>query len=117
MVEFAMVLPILCVILFAVVEFGQAYWSYQQLSAAASEGARKAAVSRTNPDRTAAVTSAVKNAAPSLKASDVDVSISSSWTPGQSVSVTAQYEDPITIMGVTLFAGDMSTTRTTRVEA
>ncbi len=66
MVEFALMLPILVTVMFAVIEMGDAYWKYQQLSAAASEGARKAIVSRSlsSADREAAVETAVQNAAP-----------------------------------------------------
>lgn len=120
-VEFALVLPILVLILFGVFAFGRAFWTYQQLSAATSEGARRAAVSRTNSDKTTAVTNAVKNAAPSLNANKITVSISpdgsSTWTSGSSVSVTAKYPEQIKILGITFFDGNLTTTRTTRVEA
>jgi Flp pilus assembly protein TadG len=56
MIEFALVLPILLLILFGVTEFGRAISTVQVLNAAAREGARIAAV--TNPDP-AAVTARV----------------------------------------------------------
>ena len=43
MVEFALVIPILCVVLFGVIQFGILYKNYVTLTDAARIGARKAA--------------------------------------------------------------------------
>ena len=114
MVEFALVLPVLCLILFAMLEFGTAFWHYQQLSAAASEGARKAAVSRTDPDRTTLISTAVRDASPGLTPSQIGVSTSSSWGPGDPVTVT--YPEEISVMGITFFNTNLTSRRTARVE-
>jgi Flp pilus assembly protein TadG len=45
MVEFALVLPILLVLLIGIVEFGRAWNEHQVITAAAREAARKAAIS------------------------------------------------------------------------
>jgi Flp pilus assembly protein TadG len=116
MVEFALVLPVLCLVMFAVFEFGQAWWDYQQLSSAASEGARKAIVSRNDANKTTAITTAVKDNAPGLDSGSVNVNITSTWSPGSTVTVTATYPEDITIMGTTLFHGNLSSSRTARVE-
>jgi Flp pilus assembly protein TadG len=52
MVEFALVLPLLCVVLFGIVQFGILYNNYVTLTDATRAGARKAAVSRlaANPE-------------------------------------------------------------------
>ncbi len=115
-VEFAMILPILCLILFAVVEFGMAFWTYQQVSAAASEGARRAAVSATFGDRTTRVRDAARNASPGLTASNMTVTTSSTWTPGTPVTVTVEYPEDITILGITMFHKNLKVIRTSRVE-
>lgn len=47
-VEFGLVLPIVCVLIFATFEFGMAFWRKQSLTAAVREGARKMIVA-TNP--------------------------------------------------------------------
>jgi Flp pilus assembly protein TadG len=47
-VEFGLVLPIVCVLIFATFEFGMAFWRKQSLTAAVREGARKMIV-QTNP--------------------------------------------------------------------
>ena len=118
MVEFAMVLPILALILFAVVEFGLAFWHFQQVSAAASEGARRATVSRTSDDPAGAAVEAAVAAVPSLDQGDVDVSVSPSppWSIGEPVTVTVRYPEDITVMGVTFFSNDLTVERTMRVE-
>src|SRR5690242_10035818 len=50
-VEFGLVLPIVCVLIFAVFEFGMAFWRKQSLTAAVREGARKMIVA-TSPRKT-----------------------------------------------------------------
>ncbi|MCB0879178.1 MAG: pilus assembly protein [Thermoleophilia bacterium] len=115
-VEFAMILPILVLLLFAVIEFGMAFWQYQQVSAAASEGARRASVSRTYGDRDQRVIDAVKESSPSLDADQLDVAIDSTWNSGDPVTVTVSYPEEITILGVTFFSDDLTIKRTMRVE-
>jgi len=45
-VEFAVILPVLLLVLFAILQFGVLFNNYIQVTAAAREGARKAATSR-----------------------------------------------------------------------
>ena len=47
-VEFAIILPVLCLILFGVLEFGRVWSQYQLFQGAAREGARCAAVKATD---------------------------------------------------------------------
>ena len=47
-VEFAIILPLLCLLLFGVLEFGRAWSQYQMYQGAAREGARCAAVASTS---------------------------------------------------------------------
>lgn len=115
-VEFALVLPVLVLIVFAALEFGSAFWRYQQLSAAASEGARRAAVSRTAADRDNAIRTAVQNASPALDSTRLGVATSSSWRPGEPVTVTVTYPENIRVLGVTFFNSNLTSSRTSRVE-
>ena len=116
MVEFAMVVPILLTIVFAAIQFGDAYWKYQQLSAATSEGARKAIVSRSDADHDTTIENQVKNAAPNLDPADINVQTVSTWNAGDNVTVTATYPMKITILGATLFDDNLTSSRTMRVE-
>ena len=49
-VEFALILPILVILIFGIVEFGIAFNNYITITHAAREGARRAAVDLFNPD-------------------------------------------------------------------
>jgi Flp pilus assembly protein TadG len=114
-----MVLPILMILIFGIVEFGNAFWTYQQVSAATSEGARKAAVSRSSTTRTADIATAVKNGAPSLNSSKFTITTTSAWTPGSPVTVASSYK--LNTLGLGLltkfgFDGTLDVSRTARVE-
>lgn len=116
MVEFALVLPVLCLILFAIIQFGLAFWHYQMLSAATSEGARRGAISRTYTDRTSRVVTSVKENSPQLDSSKLSVTVTSTWAAGSTIKVTSTYPQKIEVMGLTLFDQNLTATRTMRVE-
>ncbi|MDX6521174.1 MAG: hypothetical protein QOJ31_1730 [Gaiellales bacterium] len=119
-VEFAMILPVLLLILFAILQFGVVFNNYIQVTAAAREGARKAAVSRslgTSAAETAA-TSSAKSAAPGLTAGSVSVTFPNSPTFAQGSDVTVQVTYPyaISIIGLVVSSGNLSSSTTMRVE-
>jgi Flp pilus assembly protein TadG len=115
-VEFALITPILLTIIFAGIGFGQLFFTYQQLSAATSEGARRGIVSRTASSPSQAVIDATRSAAPNLDPGNINVSVSSSWQPGANLTVTATYPAEVTVLGLTLYDSNLSSTRTMRVE-
>jgi hypothetical protein len=43
------------------------------------------------------------------------IAVSSTWTPGSPVTVTSTYPASVTILGVTLYSGNLTTRRTVRV--
>jgi len=116
MVEFVIVLPILCVLLFGIVQFGITFNHYLTLTDSVRAGARKAAVSREASDPVGAVVSQVRASATDLEQSNLSVSVTSSWTPGGDVTVTAKYPYSINIMGVVVNSGELSSSTTERVE-
>lgn len=116
MTEFAIVLPILCVLVFAVIQFGIAFNNYLALTDAARAGARRAAVSRLSGNGQANAVAAVRASAANLDQSNLNVSVSSSWTQGSDVSVTATYPYSISLLGLVVKSGRLSTTVTERVE-
>ncbi len=116
MAEFVIVLPILCVLLFGIVQFGITFNHYLTLTDSVRAGARKAAVSREASDPVGAAVSQVRASAADLKQSDLTVNVTSSWTPGSDVTVTAEYPYSINIMGVVVHTGQLSSTTTERVE-
>lgn len=117
MVEFALVLPILLTIVLAGLQFGTVYLKWQQLSAGASEGARKAIVSRQASGREDLVRDAVRNAAPNLTpSSSLNVMITGSWDAGDPITVEATFPVQVDILGVHIYDGTISSQRTMRVE-
>jgi Flp pilus assembly protein TadG len=117
MTEFALVLPVLALILFAVIQFGIVFHTYITLTDATRAGARKAAVSRQDPNRNSAVMSAVRSSASGLTSSKLSVlPPSSTWQSGDDVTVTASYPYSISLLGLVVKSGQLSSTTTERVE-
>jgi Flp pilus assembly protein TadG len=117
MTEFALVLPVLALILFAVIQFGIVFNNYVTLTDATRAGARRAAVSRQDPNHDAAVIAAVRNSASDLDSSKLSVPPpSSTWQSGSDVTVTASYPYSISLLGMVVKSGRLSSTTTERVE-
>jgi Flp pilus assembly protein TadG len=114
--EFALALPILALLLFAVIQFGIAFNNYVTLTDATRAGARKAAVGRQLSDPVGACQSAIVSSAEDLNASDLTTSCSSTWQPGADVTVTATYPYQISLLGLVVKSGRLSSTTTERVE-
>lgn len=115
MVEFALVAPILFLLMFAVFQGGVLYFKYQQVGFAASEAARCAAVARNAPVQTpacaptaaSATDAATKRAiaqAPNLDltADDVTVSSNSGWALPGRVKVTITHATSLPIFGTSI---------------
>ena len=118
MTEFAIVAPILLLILMGIMQLGVVYNNWVTLTDAARAGARKAAVCRSgcSPDATTAATNAVKNSAANLNQSNLGVTVTSTWAQGADATVTATYPWAINVMGVVVASGTMTATTTERVE-
>jgi len=117
MTEFALVLPVLALILFAVIQFGIVFNNYITLTDATRAGARKAAVSRQDANRNSDVVSAVRSSASDLTTSKLSVPTpSSTWNSGDDVTVTASYPYSISLLGIVGKSGRISSTTTERVE-
>ena len=118
MTEFALVLPILALLLFSVIQFGLVFNHYLTLTDAVRAGARKAAVGRHLADPQGSATTAVRDAATDLRQSDLNVSVSVNpdWTPGAEATVAADYPYSISLLGVVIQSGRMHSTTKERVE-
>jgi Flp pilus assembly protein TadG len=114
--EFALALPILALLLFAVIQFGIVFSNYVTLTDATRAGARKAAVGRQLANPQNATITAVRNSATDLNQGDLSVSVTSTWQPGADVAVTATYPYAISLLGLVVKSGRLSTTTTERVE-
>ena len=115
MVEFAIALPILCLILFAVIQFGIVFNNYIALTDAARAGARKAAVSRQTSDPTGACVTAIQNSS-GLDQTKLGASCSSSWQRASDVTATATYPYSINLLGFVVKSGTLTASTTERVE-
>jgi Flp pilus assembly protein TadG len=116
MVEFTLVLPILCVVLFGVIQMGILFHDYITLTDATRAGARVAAVSSQDPLRVSKVSAAVKNSAQNLDQSKVSPSVVSTWAHGADVTVTATYPYSVSLLGFVVKSGSLSSSTTERVE-
>ena len=116
MTEFALVLPILALLLFGVIQFGIAFNNYITLTDATRAAARKAAVSRRAPNPQSTCISAVRNSANNLRQADLTPTCTSSWLPASDVTVTATYPYSISLLGLFTKSGRLTSTTTERVE-
>ena len=116
MTEFALVLPLLVVLLFGVIQFGIAFNNYVALTDAVRAAARKGAVSREESDPKGTCETAGMNAAADLNSGNLDVTCVSNWQPGSDVTVTGTYPYSISLLGWVVKSGDLTTQIKERVE-
>jgi Flp pilus assembly protein TadG len=118
MTEFALVLPILVVLLFGIIQFGIAFNNYVTLTDAVRAGARKAAVSRNESDPSGTCKAALLAAADNLDKTDLqkNLTCTSTWAPGSDVTVSADYKYDISLLGWVVFSGRMKSEMKERVE-
>jgi Flp pilus assembly protein TadG len=118
LVEFAALLPVLCLLLFGIIQFGVVFHDYLTVTDASRVGARKAAVSRHTGDTGAAAEAAALNAANGLDDDDVTASCEADdWdTPGSDVSCTVTYPYSIDVLGLVVADGTLTSVTTERLE-
>jgi Flp pilus assembly protein TadG len=120
-VEFALLAPVLIVLLLAIVEVGITFNHYLTVTDAARAGARKAIVARLSGLTTADITQSVQDAASGLDQSKLGVSVTDptdpSWSKaGSGISVTVTYPYSISVLGWIVSSGNLSSTMTDRLE-
>jgi Flp pilus assembly protein TadG len=131
MVEFALMLPVLLVILLAIMQFGLMFNNYLTLTDAVRTGARQLALSRglpATPSDPCVLAQARASAAagsldtskivytPSFSGTDACSNSSTTWNEGDSATLAATYPYKISIMGVTFLNGTLSATATEAIE-
>jgi Flp pilus assembly protein TadG len=107
---------VLLVVLFGIIQFGLTFNNYIALTDAVRAGARTAAVSRFATNPTSDTTARVKNASGDLDPAKVGVTVTSTWVHGDDVVVKATYPYSISLLGVVVASGNLSSTTTERVE-
>jgi Flp pilus assembly protein TadG len=117
--EFALVLPLLMIILLAIIQFGILFKNYLDLTDAVRAGSRRAVVMRLDPARVQKTKDAVKRAAPDLSLQDGDIVVTATsldWQAGEDVTVTASYPYKIDLLGVVFNEGRMTSKVVERIE-
>ncbi len=117
-VEFALVLPVLALLLFAIAQLGIVFHQYITLTDAVRAGARTAAVSRFAADPDGAAEEAVRDAAVNLDQTDLAVAVTSpqAWSRGSPVTVSASYPYSIALLGLVVKSGRLESATTERIE-
>jgi len=116
MAEFAIVLPVLMLVVFAIIQFGILFNNFVALTDAVRAGARTAAVSRTATDPVGATIARVQAATGDLDQSKLTISVTSGWHSGDDVTVKATYPYSINLFGLNVQTGNLSSSTTERVE-
>jgi Flp pilus assembly protein TadG len=119
LVEFAIVIPLLLMVMLGIYQFGVVYNNWVTLTDAARAGARQAAVSRGLADPSGTTIARVKASATDLDQSKLGVTVTpanGSWTQGADTTVQATYPYTINIMGVVVASGNLSASTTERIE-
>ena len=127
MVEFAMILPILLLLVFGIIQFGIMFNDYLTLTDAVRAGARQGAVSRTLANPAQSAEDRVRSAASDLTDADDDDVLQVTVTPrdaggapvfaqGGDVTVTATYPYSINLLGFVVKSGRLTSETTERVE-
>lgn len=97
-VEFALLAPVLVMLLLGIMEFGRAYNVQSTLTNAAREGVRNMAINNSQTDARAATRNAATNLNPIL--ADVNITFSATnCTVGSQMTVTVNY-DLATMTGI-----------------
>jgi Flp pilus assembly protein TadG len=117
MTEFAIVLPILCLLLFGIVQLGAVWNDYVAVTDAARTGARKAAVSRhTDPNDGCDV---ARSSAGDLNQDRLFCGVTVSGPldrPGSDVTVRVTYPYSINLLGFVVAEGSLESKTTERME-
>ena len=116
MTEFAIVLPIFCMLLLGIAQLGIAFNNYLALTDGVRAGARYGAVLRTSPSRNSDTVAKVKASAANLNQGNINVTINSTWQAGSDLTVCATYPYSINLIGLVVKSGDLNSCTTNRVE-
>ena len=118
LVEFAALLPVLCLLLFGIIQFGVVFHDYLTVTDASRVGARKAAVSRLLGDNGDAAEAAAKLAADSLNGPGLNATCAADdWdAAGSDVKCTVTYPYSIDVLGMVVASGTLTSVTTERLE-
>lgn len=116
-VEFALVLPLLILLVFGIIEFGRAYNLYLGVTHAAREGARIASVRNgTGVTDDEIKDQVVARSALDITTSNVEVTPAGLKTPGQAITVRVRYPVTLTIPLLGSYSIDLKSEGIMRIE-
>jgi len=115
-VEFAIVLPVLVLLVFGIIQFGVAFHNYLAITDAARVAARAAAVKRTDSPCTAAA-NAIEDTVSQGQWAEISSRITCTAGPntGDQVKITIKYPYSIGLPGFSA-SGDLTANATERME-
>ena len=124
LVEFAIVIPLLLLIVLGIMQFGILFNNYLTLTDAVRAGARQAAVSRTDVDPEQKTKDRVKQAAGHINDASLEITVdpydpakdTHTWAAGGDVTVKATYPFTLSMLGLVVMSGKLSSQTTERVE-
>jgi len=118
MVEFALIVPVLFLLIFGIVQTGLLFGKQLDLKSATRDGARRGAVSVTNANPATVARQGVLRSITLTKDSDLTVVVTppSPWNHGDQVTVRSTTPYTYKIMGVTLWTGNLHAESKIRVE-
>lgn len=116
--EFALVAPILFLVVFGIMQMGYTFGKQLDLKSATADGARRAAVSINNPDPRSVATMVVRQQLTLTKSTNATVAITPAppWEHGQTITVTTTVPHAYHVMGVAQWSGTLRATSEIRVE-
>ena len=120
-VEFALLAPVIIVLLLAIIEFGVTFNNYLTVTDAARAAARKAIVARVSGITVSDIQQAAKDAASDLNTAKLGVTVADATDPtftkpGSTLTVTVTYPYSINVLGVVVSSGNLTSTMTDRLE-
>ena len=102
-------------LLMAIVSYGQMIWADMELTTATRDGARRAAVARTDPAPADSVRQVVLSSLDTTPSSNVSVTVGGTWQQDSKITVTASRPWSLNIMGVHMWSGNLNSVSTVRI--
>jgi Flp pilus assembly protein TadG len=110
-----MFVPVLCLILFGIVQFGTMIGTHMDLTSATRDAARRAVDARTesNPDQV--VEDAFLASLDTTNETDVTVNVSGTWARDEQITVTSTLPYDLDIMGLVVWQGNLTAQSVVRI--
>ncbi|MCW2961433.1 MAG: hypothetical protein JWM25_475 [Thermoleophilia bacterium] len=118
MVEFALMIPVLFLVLLAIMQLGYLYGRQLDLKSATRDGARRASVSMDRTDPVLLTRRGVLDSLALTKDTDVSITVTPAppWNHGDRVTVQTTTPHAFNIMGIAVWSGQLRAESEIRVE-